>query len=150
MKKRIIIFLMAVIAAVSFSAVAVSGNQKSKTTNKTVVAQSHPVQVIYFHSKQRCLTCMAIERETKALVEGELASLVKSGKVSFKVVDISRGSGQKLAAKYRVTFSSLFIVTNGEKGEKVEDLTRFAFGNARNNAEKFRSEVKAKVMKAIK
>ena len=95
---------------------------------------------------QRCITCIAIENETKALVEGELSSLVKEGKVTFRIIDITTPDGKKLAKKYKVTFSSLFVVTpNG-----AEDLTRFAFANARSNAEEFCSQLKNKVMKAVK
>lgn len=109
-------------------------------------AMAQKAEIIYFHGKQRCMTCMAIEKETKALVEGELAKQVKAGKVKFRVVDISTEEGKKIAAKYKVTFSSLFVVSS--KG--AEDLTRFAFANARTNAEGFRKELKDKVVKAIK
>ena len=109
-------------------------------------AMAQKAEIIYFHGKQRCMTCMAIEKETKALVEGELAKQVKAGKVKFRIVDISTEEGKKIAAKYKVTFSSLFVVSS--KG--AEDLTRFAFANARTNAEGFRKELKDKVVKAIK
>lgn len=109
-------------------------------------AMAQKAEIIYFHGKQRCVTCMAIEKETKALVKGELAKQVKAGKVKFRVVDLSTEQGKKIAAKYKVTFSSLFVVTPGG----AEDLTRFAFANARNNAEGFRKELRAKVLKAIK
>lgn len=109
-------------------------------------AMAQKAEIIYFHGKQRCMTCMAIEKEAKALVEGELAKQVKAGKVKFRVVDISTEEGKKIAAKYKVTFSSLFVVSS--KG--AEDLTRFAFANARTNAEGFRKELKDKVVKAMK
>lgn len=109
-------------------------------------AMAQKAEIIYFHGKQRCMTCMAIEKETKALVEGELAKQVKAGKVKFRIVDFSTEEGKKIAAKYKVTFSSLFVVSS--KG--AEDLTRFAFANARTNAEGFRKELKDKVVKAIK
>lgn len=79
-------------------------------------------------------------------MEGELAELVKKGKVKFRIVDFSTDEGKKIASKYKVTFSSLFVVT--PKG--AEDLTRFAFANARSNAEGFRKELKDKVVKTIK
>lgn len=109
-------------------------------------AMAKKAEIIYFHGKQRCKTCIAIEKETKTLVEGELAELVKKGKVKFRIVDFSTDEGKKIASKYRVTFSSLFVVT--PKG--AEDLTRFAFANARSNAEGFRKELKDKVVKTIK
>lgn len=144
MKKFAIIILAVMISAVSVSAC--SNSVKSETAATEVAKNTPKAEIIYFHGKQRCKTCIAIENETKALVEGELAALVKEGKLSFRIVDISTPEGKKLADKYKVTFSSLFIVT--PKG--AEDLTRFAFANARSNAEGFRQELKDKVMKAVK
>ena len=144
MKKSIIILMAAILSTATISAC--SGNTIPETSTETVASkESSPVEIIYFHGKQRCKTCIAIEQETKALVEGELAQLVKDGKVKFRIVDISTEEGKKLAAKYKVTFSSLFVVSS--KG--AEDLTRFAFANARSNPKEFRKELKNKVVKAI-
>lgn len=89
---------------------------------------------------------MAIEKETKALVEGELAQQVKDGEVNFRIVDFSTEEGKKLAATYKVSFSSLFVISS----DGAEDLTRFAFAKARTNAEEFRKALKEKVVNAIK
>lgn len=150
MKKITIIMMAVLLSTATISACA--GNNTAEQQKETVTeietnANEMPsVEIIYFHGKQRCITCMAIEKETKALVEGELAKLVKDGKVKFRVFDFSTEEGKKIAARYKVTFSSLFVVT--PKG--AEDLTRFAFANARSNAEGFRKELKDKVVKAIK
>lgn len=143
--KKITIFIMAALLSTA-TINACAGNGATETKNETVANDSSTVEIIYFHGKQRCMTCMAIEKETKTLVEGELAKQVKAGKVKFSVVDFSTEEGKKIAAKYKVTFSSLFVITS--KG--AEDLTRFAFANARSNAEGFRKELKDKVVKAIK
>ena len=144
MKKSIIILMAAILSTATISAC--TGNAPETKTETVAPKESSPVEIIYFHGKQRCKTCIAIEQETKALVEGELAQQVKDGKVKFRIVDISTEEGKKLAAKYKVTFSSLFVVTKGG----AEDLTRFAFANARSNPKEFRKELKDKVTKAIK
>ncbi|MCQ2222060.1 MAG: nitrophenyl compound nitroreductase subunit ArsF family protein [Prevotella sp.] len=144
MKQITIMLLAALLSTATISAC--TGISTSETKKETVAKQEAAVEIIYFHGKQRCKTCIAIEKETKALVEGELAELVKKGKVKFRIVDFSNDEGKKIASKYRVTFSSLFVVT--PKG--AEDLTRFAFANARSNAEGFRKELKDKVVKTIK
>ena len=143
--KKITIIMMAVLLSTATTS-ACAGNKAPETKKETVAKTESPVEVIYFHGKQRCMTCMAIEKETKALVEGELAQQVKAGKVKFRIVAFSTEEGKKIAAKYKVTFSSLFVVT--PKG--AEDITRFAFANARSNPEAFRKEVKSKVMNGIK
>lgn len=144
MKKITIMLLPALLSTATISAC--TGISTPETKNEKVAKQETAVEIIYFHGKQRCKTCIAIEKETKALVEGELAELVKKDKVKFRIVDFSTDEGKKIASKYRVTFSSLFVVT--PKG--AEDLTRFAFANARSNAEGFRKELKDKVVKTIK
>lgn len=143
MKKITIMLLATLLSTTTISAC--TGNNPSESKKETVAKQKAAVEIIYFHGKQRCKTCVAIEQETKALVEGELAQQVKDGKVKFRIVDISTEEGKKLAAKYKVTFSSLFVVTKGG----AEDLTRFAFANARSNPKEFRKELKNKVVKAI-
>lgn len=144
MKKITIMLLATLLSTTTISAC--TGNNTPESKKETVAKQKAAVEIIYFHGKQRCKTCIAIGKETKTLVEGELAELVKKGKVKFRIVDFSTDEGKKIASKYRVTFSSLFVVT--PKG--AEDLTRFAFANARSNAEGFRKELKDKVVKTIK
>ena len=67
------------------------------------------VEVIYFHGKQRCATCMAIEKNAKEVVNTLFANELKNGTVIFKTVDISTPEGEKIADKYEVTWSSLFV-----------------------------------------
>lgn len=108
------------------------------------------VEVMYFHGKQRCVTCMAIEKYARELVEKDFANEKKKGKVVFKVVDISTDEGAKIAKEYRVTWSSLYV--NGWKNGKEQrnDMTQFAFKNARNHVDEFKKGVKAKIVEQIK
>lgn len=102
------------------------------------------VEVLYFHNKQRCKTCMAIEKETRTVVQ-EL-----KGKAKLRIIDISTPKGKEIAQKYKVSWSSLYIVTDKGKNEKAEDMTRFAFSNALRNAEGFRKELKTRILNANK
>ena len=148
MKQITIMLLAALLSTATISAC--SGNSTPESKKETVAKQEAAVEIIYFHGKQRCKTCIAIENETKALFDGELAELVKSGKVKMRIIDFWTPEGKQIADKYKVTFSSLFVVTNPGKNEYAENLTRFAFANARSNPEAFRKEVKSKVMNNIK
>ena len=107
------------------------------------------VEVVYFHGKQRCLTCMAIEKYAREVVDTDFASEKQSGKVLFRTVDITTPEGAKLAKKYRVSWSSLYI--NGWKGgkEKRNDLTSFAFKHARKHTAEFKKEVKKTIQKNL-
>lgn len=108
------------------------------------------VEVMYFHGKQRCATCMAIEKYAREVVEKDFVNEKKNGKVVFKIVDISTDEGEKIAKKYRVTWSSLFV--NGWKAgkEKRNDMTQFAFKNARKNSDEFKRGVSGKIKELMK
>lgn len=88
------------------------------------------VEVLYFHGKQRCVTCKAIEKYTKEVVNADLAELVKNGKLRFKETDTSTPEGEKLAEKYRVSWSSLYVNKWKNGKEERNDMTRFGFQNA--------------------
>ena len=105
------------------------------------------VEVLYFHGKQRCVTCKAIEKYTKEMVNAEL---VKNGKLRFKEVDISTPEGEKLAEKYRVSWSSLYVNKWKNGKEERNDMTRFGFQNARNNTSAFKKELKQKINQLLK
>ena len=68
------------------------------------------VEVLYFHGKQRCVTCRSIEQNTKELLEAKFTQQMKAGKVVFRMIDISKKENARIAEKYEVTWSSLFLV----------------------------------------
>ena len=123
------------------------------------IAADTYVEVLYFHGKQRCVTCKAIEKYTKEVVNADLAELVKNGKLRFKEVDISTpdlqkladdGTVEKLAEKYRVSWSSLYVNKWKNGKEERNDMTRFGFQNARNNTSAFKKELKQKINQLLK
>lgn len=108
------------------------------------------VEVIYFHGKQRCATCMAIEKNAKEAVNAMFADELKNGSVVFKAVDISTPEGEALADKYEVSWSSLYV--NKWKGGKEtrNDMTKFGFSNARSNPDVFKKGLSDKIRQSLK
>lgn len=108
------------------------------------------VEVIYFHGKQRCATCMAIEKNAKEAVNAMFADELKNGSVVFKTVDISTPEGEALADKYEVSWSSLYV--NKWKGGKEtrNDMTKFGFSNARSNPDVFKKGLSEKIRQSLK
>ncbi len=127
--------------------VACSGSKResvaeNRQTNKDVV------EVLYFHGAQRCATCMAIEKSTKALVETAYAEPLKSGKLVFRSVDITKE--EALAERYEVSWSSLILVDYDKSGkESATNLTEFAFGNARTAPDKFKQGLSARIKEML-
>lgn len=108
------------------------------------------VEVLYFHGKQRCATCIAIETNTKAAIGEKFAEQIKKGELVFKIIDISKEENEKIAEKYEVTWSSLFIVKYKNGQEESKNMTDFAFANARKSPEVFKSEVIKTVNQMLK
>lgn len=116
-----------------------NGNAKNESKAEKQMKKD-VVEVLYFHGKQRCATCMAIEKNTKELMESTFAENLKNGKLVFKSVDITQE--ETLADKYEVSWSSLIIVDYDKNGkEDATNLTKFAFSNARTNPENFKKGV---------
>ena len=107
-----------------------------QTSDKAVVGNSEVTAKD--HVKQRCATCIAIENNTLAVMKENFSEQVKKGKVVFKVIDISKKENEKIAEKYEVTWSSLFVVRYKNGQETAENMTQFAFGNARKSLEVFK------------
>lgn len=107
------------------------------------------VEILYMHGKQRCATCMAIEKQTQEMMTAELAQLADEGKVSLRVVDMTTDEGKELARKYRVSWSSLFLIDHTGAEDRSQDLTDFAFANARNHPDAYREELAKRVRSII-
>ncbi|MFI3287888.1 MAG: nitrophenyl compound nitroreductase subunit ArsF family protein [Rikenellaceae bacterium] len=125
-----------------------TGNsQKSKTDSSekdsTSISQLQTIDnsltnVLYFHGKQRCATCVAIGTEAAELV----AQLADEG-VAMVTIDFSTPEGEKIADSYEIASSSLIVVKDG----KVDNLTAMSFQYARNNPEVFKENLREAVQK---
>lgn len=128
----------------------ISCNGDDATTANAAEPVKGHVEVIYFHGKQRCATCMAIEKEAKAVVEQQFANDVKNGKVVFRTIDISDPKNESLANKYEVSWSSLYLTTFKNGKETRQNLTEFGFGNARSKPDVFKRGLAEKINAALK
>ena len=111
-------------------------NEEAQQANKDVIDDKvGTVELLYFHGKQRCLTCMAIEKYSTETIAKEFQEQVDSGRIIYKIIDIDKE--EALADKYKVASSSLILITHTSQGEKVSNLTQFSFSCARKESEKF-------------
>ena len=144
MKKTLVLMMVSIIL--------LACGEKSNAV--TAIAQSGQVkdfvEILYFHGKQRCMTCRSIEQNTKELLDSKFQRQMKEGKVVFRVIDISKKENAWIAEKYEVTWSSLFLVQHKSGKEKAENLTKFAFGHSRTQPEVFKKGLAEKVNQALK
>ena len=106
------------------------------------------IEVIDFHSTHRCITCKAIESNTKLVLETNFAKELKDGVISFQIVNVDDENNYKLAEKFQATGTALFlnVISNGE--EKQIDLTQFGFMYGKNTAE-FTKRLKSRIEKQL-
>ena len=125
------------------------GNSNVKSEPKAdTQTKADVVEVLYFHSKQRCASCITIEKHTKELVDSAYAEELKNGKLVFKSVDITKE--EDLAERYGVSWSSLIFVDYDKSGnESVANLTEFAFGNARIAPDKFKEGLSERITEML-
>ena len=108
-------------------------SQKAKQTSPIV-------EVLYFHGKQRCATCIAVGDYAKEVVDQEFTNQKKAGLVKFKEIDISTPEGEKIADRYKVTWSALYVNQwkNGKNKEQTGPVS--AFENAREDTPAYKKE----------
>lgn len=105
------------------------------------LAESDGIEVLYFHGKQRCATCIAIEKQTKQAVE-ELGD----NRLTMRTIDISKKENESIVEKYEVAWSTLIVVKDGN----VLNLTDLGFSLARNNPDGFREKFKSEIKQLLK
>ena len=78
------------------------------------------------------------------------ADEMKDGTVVFKIVNIATDEGEKIADQYEVTWSSIFVNRWKDGKETRNDMTEFAFANARKNPDAFKKGLADKIRQSLK
>jgi predicted MarR family transcription regulator len=144
MKKFLLTTVVVVLSV--FAGIVIQAQTKPQTPK---VVKDY-VEILYFHGKQRCVTCKAVGQYSKELVDKDLATLTKQGKLRFREVDFSTPEGEKVADKYRISSSGLVISQFKDNKEKYEDITDFAFQYARTDTPKFKKDLTSKINLLLK
>jgi hypothetical protein len=119
--------------------------------NTCVLAQETPdsakkLDVYYFHGKIRCATCLAVEKETRALVDSAFKKELATGTLHLSVMSLDKPDDDAVAQKYGIWGTSLLLVN--DKGMKT-DMTEVAFRFALNKPEKFREALRTAIQKQL-
>ncbi|HHB51746.1 MAG TPA: hypothetical protein ENK75_01685 [Saprospiraceae bacterium] len=100
----------------------------------TTKLASNRIEVIDFYGTHRCVTCKAIEKNTKYTVDTFFPKEQEEGKIIFKTVNVDKAENAKIAEEFQATGTALFLyVVKGDKKTKI-DLTNNAFENGRDQA----------------
>lgn len=126
--KGISLILAISIMAIGFFSCGQKTEKKGDSTVEVAQTETAKVMVYYFHSKQRCKTCLAIQN---LAAETIAANFSENEDVKFLELDFSEKANEAIAEKYEVAGSSLIIVS----GSEHTNLTELAFANALRNPE---------------
>jgi hypothetical protein len=120
----------------------------AQTSQKPALASTNnsDVEVYYFHMTVRCVTCKTIEAEARKNIEMLYPEQIKSGKISFIVLNIEEPAGQITGQRLGVNSQALLIV----KGNQKFNITNEGFLYAVSKPDKFRDVIKEKVDPLIK
>jgi hypothetical protein len=110
--------------------------QPEKKAINSDLAVAESVELFYFHNTRRCVTCQAVEKESKNIVEELYAE-----KVTFLAYNLEEKDGKAKAGELGVSGQTLLIVS----GETRINVTNEGFLNARSNPEKFKQIMKEKI-----
>lgn len=94
------------------------------------------VQLIQFHTEHRCVTCNNIEKLSKETIKGNDA-------ISFVLYNVDDEKNAKVAEQFEATGTSLYLYNS--KTKEIKDLTEMAFMYAKNEGEKFKTELQKEI-----
>ncbi|MGL4957162.1 MAG: nitrophenyl compound nitroreductase subunit ArsF family protein [Bacteroidales bacterium] len=141
--KNIVYMLWALVALMACS-------QQQGTEQSKIQLAKDGVEVLYFHGKKRCITCNAIEKLTKEVIENDFAEALQNGSLRLKIIDIASKNGEQIADKYEVSWSSIYI-NKWENGKELRcNMTDFGFSYAKDAPEVFKAGIKKKIKELLK
>ncbi|MBO5729394.1 MAG: thioredoxin [Paludibacteraceae bacterium] len=111
---------------------------KNTTHEQTPHISKAHIEVLYFYGNQRCITCRAIEQLTNEVINSHFSQQLSDSTILLRHIDFSSPEGAPIADKYEVSWSSLFVNNVYDNHEEINNLTQFAFANARKNPDKFK------------
>ncbi len=137
------------IAVLAISLIFTSCNGQNKNKDTSLDQTVSKIEVLDFHSTHRCMTCNAIEANTKYTLNTYFEKELKEDKISFQVINVDEKENEKIAEKFEASGTSLIlnVIKNGK--ETQINLTDFAFMNG-NDQEAFSKELKAKIDTELK
>ena len=107
--------------------------EETKISENTVQTD---IQLIQFHTEHRCETCNNIEKLSKESIKGNEA-------FSFVLYNVDDEKNAKVAEQFEASGTSLYLYNSKTKATK--DLTEMAFKYAKNEGDKFKTELQKEI-----
>jgi hypothetical protein len=138
-----------IFTVLAISLVFTSCNSQNKSKDNSLDQSISKIEVLDFHSTRRCMTCNAIEANTKYTLNKYFSKELKEDKITFQVINVDEKENEYIAEKFEASGTSLFlnVIKNGK--ETQINLTDFAFMKG-NDQEAFSKELKTKIDTELK
>lgn len=96
----------------------------TQTITTNLPTGSEKIEVFVFHATQRCISCINIGKYAEAVIKEKFPEELKSGKITFKEVNIDQPENFNMAKEYGVSGSALYInaIKDGQDHHE-EDVT---------------------------
>ena len=124
-------------------------NGQNKSKDQSLDQSISKIEVIDFHSTHRCMTCNAIEKNTKYTLDTYFSKELEANKITFQVINVDEKENEKIAEKFEAAGTALILNVIKDGKEKQLNLTEFAFMNG-NDQEGFSEKLKAKIDTELK
>ncbi len=86
------------------------GSGKNTLSDSTSeISKAERVEVVCFYGTHRCISCKIVEEYAKKTLEEFFQSELRTGKITFKSINIELPENRDIVVKYQARGSSLFI-----------------------------------------
>ncbi len=137
------------LALLVLSLILFSCTEEAQKKQSIVNTEKNTIEVIDFYSTHRCITCKAIEANTKYTLDTYFAKELENGEITFQTVNIDQEKNAVKAEAFEAAGTALFLnVRIGGKAKKI-NLTSFAFSKGRDKVA-FSKALKAKIEQQLK
>lgn len=130
MKKSILLALFV------FAIISCKNETKEEVQPTVENTKTTEIQLIQFHTEHRCITCNNIEKLSKETIQG-------NDKISFLIYNLDDEKNDVVSEQFQATGTSLYLYNSTTKSTK--DLTEVAFMYAKNEGNKFKTELEKEI-----
>ncbi len=103
------------------------------------------VLIFNFHSTNRCISCNAIEANTRKTLETYFSKEMQEGRIKMMVYNVDDEVNASIAQTFEATGTALFIVRVNDGKDSIMDVTGDGFKYAKHNPEKLIEILKSKI-----
>ena len=106
-----------ILIVLAISLLLISCNHQNNNKSTSIDKSVSKMEVLDFHSTHRCMTCNAIEANTKYTLNTYFAKELQTEKITFHVINVDEKENEKIAEKFEASGTALIlnVIKNGKE-----------------------------------